>query len=93
MWAELQVPRGGSQGLAQVVAELTSLDGQVAAKASQVVALRTDVWSLRWVATDLPNDALAAPVFPSGAHASHSCLHCVACSSRTRALPRRMDPV
>lgn len=47
VWAELLVPRGGSQGLAQVVAELTSLDGRVAAKASRVVELRTEWWSLR----------------------------------------------
>ncbi|KAL4452355.1 hypothetical protein ABPG75_008017 [Micractinium tetrahymenae] len=51
VWAELLVPRGGGQGLAQVVAELTSLDGRVAAKASRVVKLRTDLWSLRSLAT------------------------------------------
>lgn len=31
----------------QVVAQLTSLDGRVAAKASRAVMLRSDWWSLR----------------------------------------------
>lgn len=47
VWAELQVPRSGGLGLAQVAAELASLDGRVAAKASRVVPLHTRWWSLR----------------------------------------------
>ena len=47
VWVELQVPRGTGQGLAQVVAQLTSVDGRVAAKASRAVMLRTDCWSFR----------------------------------------------
>ena len=53
VWVELTVPRASGQGLAQVVAQLTSLDGRVAAKASRAVMLRSDWWSLRcvWVCT------------------------------------------
>lgn len=47
MWAELLVPRSTGQGLAQVVAQLASVDGQVAAKSSKMVEMRTDWWSAR----------------------------------------------
>lgn len=46
VWLELDVPRGSGQGVAQVVAQLSSLDGRVAAKASRAVLLRTDWWSM-----------------------------------------------
>jgi hypothetical protein len=46
VWVELEVPRDSGQGVAQVVAQLTSLDGRVAAKASRAVMLRSDWWSL-----------------------------------------------
>lgn len=46
VWAELDVPRGTGPRVAQVVAELRTLDGRLAAKSSNAVMLRTEWWSL-----------------------------------------------
>lgn len=46
VWVELGVPRGSGQGVAQVVAQLTALDGRVVAKASRAALLRSDWWSV-----------------------------------------------
>jgi hypothetical protein len=47
VWVELEVPRETWQGVAQLVAQLTSLDGRPAAKASRALMLQENAWSLR----------------------------------------------
>lgn len=50
VWVELEVPRETWQGVAQLVAQLTSLDGRPAAKASRALMLQENAWSLRSLA-------------------------------------------
>lgn len=47
VWVELEVPQDTGQGVAQVVAQLTSLDGRPAAKASRALMLQSSSWRLR----------------------------------------------
>ncbi|EFN54789.1 hypothetical protein CHLNCDRAFT_134746 [Chlorella variabilis] len=50
VWVELEVPQDTGQGVAQVVAQLTSLDGRPAAKASRALMLQSSSWRLRSLA-------------------------------------------